>query len=424
MAVKAIFAHAGLPYWIDAAAELRDKYGWKICYFIGSRDQKEKAAGLFPDAVFQTHEEARENLAPQGCKIGSPAPLDKDLLSALSTYESIFMKMMDRYNFDGSFTYLKRITAYHSQIMYWKGVLEHFRPDVVVFRIAPHAGHDYALYSLCRVMNIPTFMFERTSLPGFLYPVRSFEEGSGTIRKACTEAIEKENHDQVRITPESERYLDNLSKPFKQAMPFHLKYKLKHNKKEGDLGSTVSIFRGLAGDFVKAFLKIRNEPNYFPKKFHKRIGKYKRKKLLDCYRQLATEVDLDVPYIFVALQCEPERQTCPAGGVYGNQYLMIDLLSKLIPDSWKIYVKEHLSQFKKYQAAERAKSVPAASTCSPGSVWPTVPTNPWAGSRAASSSASPSAGPCCAGRPWSWRTSPPAASTTAAGARSWPSCWS
>ena len=68
-------------------------------------------------------------------------------------------------------------------------------------------------------------------------------------------------------------------------------------------------------------------------------------------------MDLDVPYIFVALQCEPERQTCPAGGVYGNQYLMIDLLSKLIPDGWKIYVKEHLSQFKKYQAAERAKSI-------------------------------------------------------------------
>jgi hypothetical protein len=64
-----------------------------------------------------------------------------------------------------------------------------------------------------------------------------------------------------------------------------------------------------------------------------------------------------VPYVFVALQCEPERQTCPVGGVFGNQYLMVDMLSKLVPEGWKIYVKEHVSQFKVYQAAERSKPI-------------------------------------------------------------------
>ena len=36
---------------------------------------------------------------------------------------------------------------------------------------------------------------------------------------------------------------------------------------------------------------------------------------------------------------------------------MIDLLSKLVPEGWKIYVKEHVSQFKDYQAVERSKPV-------------------------------------------------------------------
>jgi hypothetical protein len=36
---------------------------------------------------------------------------------------------------------------------------------------------------------------------------------------------------------------------------------------------------------------------------------------------------------------------------------MVDVLSKLVPENWKIYVKEHVSQFKVYQAAERSKSV-------------------------------------------------------------------
>jgi hypothetical protein len=35
---------------------------------------------------------------------------------------------------------------------------------------------------------------------------------------------------------------------------------------------------------------------------------------------------------------------------------MVDLLSKLVPDGWKIYVKEHVSQFKDYQKVERAKT--------------------------------------------------------------------
>ncbi|MGD1975416.1 MAG: hypothetical protein PVG73_15220, partial [Desulfobacterales bacterium] len=68
-------------------------------------------------------------------------------------------------------------------------------------------------------------------------------------------------------------------------------------------------------------------------------------------------VDMNVPYIFVALQCEPERQTCPVGGVFGNQYLMVDLLSKVLPHGWMLYVKEHVSQFKEYQAAERSKTL-------------------------------------------------------------------
>jgi hypothetical protein len=93
------------------------------------------------------------------------------------------------------------------------------------------------------------------------------------------------------------------------------------------------------------------------KKYHKKMGHLKRKKLLAHYNSLARPVNLSVPYVFVALQCEPERSTCPAGDVFGNQYLMIDMLSKLVPEDWKIYVKEHVAQFKVYLAAERAKSV-------------------------------------------------------------------
>lgn len=360
MPPKAIFAQTASDYWVDVAAKLREDHGWEICYFIG-RKRLEKALKLFPQAVFHTRAEIRKKQIPNGCDAVMPSPLDKPLLSSLFYYESIFLKMMDRESYDGSLGYYDRISTYHTQLMYWKGVLEHFKPDVVVFRIAPHRSHEYPLYALCRIMNIPTIMFERTSLPGFVYPVRSFEEGSEIIRKTYTKWLTQDYPHMASLSPETESYLKNISKTYASAMPFHLQYKLKHYKNKGDIAGPVSILYDVVKDLAKTFYNKKDAhervPNYMRKRYYKKIGRLKRKKLLLHYNRLAKQVNLTVPYIFVALQCEPERQTCPVGDIFSNQYLMIDMLSKLAPPDWKIYVKEHPSQFKEYQAAERAKSV-------------------------------------------------------------------
>jgi hypothetical protein len=359
MSKKAIFVQLAMPYWLDVAAKLRNNYSWDICYLIG-RKNKERASKLFPNTVYHSKGEIRDNLVPDGCKAVKPSPLDKPLLASLSYHESIFLKMMDRQNFNGAITYFERISTYHSQIMYWKGVLEHFKPDVVVYRIEPHVTHEYALYALCRIMDIPTVMFQRTSLPGYIYPVRSFEEGSETIRKAYIRALETGNKQQGSLSPGTATHLEKLSKTYDNAIPFHLKYKLSHYKKTGDAAGPISTLLRVTKVLCKTFQDKRAglemDSNELYKQYHTKMGSFKRKKLLAHYNRLAKPVDLSKPYVFAALQCEPERQTCPVGGLFGNQYLMIDLLSKLVPDGWKVYVKEHVSQFKDYQKVERAKT--------------------------------------------------------------------
>jgi hypothetical protein len=176
------------------------------------------------------------------------------------------------------------------------------------------------------------------------------------IRRAYTQELAMSQKQDISLTPETTAHLENLSKSFTQAMPYHLKYKLKHYKKGGDVGGGLTILSRFASDFISALLHKRGDYEYLHKRYHENMGRFKRKKLLAHYNRLAKAVDMTVPYIFVALQCEPERQTCPTGGVFGHQYLMIDLLSKLLPDGWKLYVKEHVSQFKDYQAAERSKT--------------------------------------------------------------------
>lgn len=357
MSKKAIFAQVEQIAWVDVAARLRDQYGWEICFFIGGSQQSKRAAKLFPHALFHTKAQARANIVPESCAMIPLAPLDETLLQALAFHESIFMKILDRNDYDGSLTYRRRIAAFHFQVMYWKGVLDYYQPDVVVYRIAPHTGYDYILYALCRVMNIPTVMFERTSLPGVLFAVNSFEDGSAVIRNAYAKELAAKPKQISALMPETTAHLERLSRTFDQAMPYHLKYKLKHYKKSGDVGSTFSILLRFLSDITQILKKRRRSFHFLHERYHANLGLLKRKQLHAHYNRLARKVDLTVPYIFVALQCEPERQTNPCGGAFGHQYLMIDLLSKLLPDGWKLYVKEHVSQFKDYQAAERSKTI-------------------------------------------------------------------
>ena len=73
------------------------------------------------------------------------------------------------------------------------------------------------------------------------------------------------------------------------------------------------------------------------------------------YRKVAHDVPLDVPYVYVALHFQPERTTSSLGGVFGDQYLVVDMLARCLPEGWKVYVKEHPSQFYPPFAGERSR---------------------------------------------------------------------
>jgi len=55
-------------------------------------------------------------------------------------------------------------------------------------------------------------------------------------------------------------------------------------------------------------------------------------------------VDLDQPYVYVPLHSQPEMSASTFGGIYRDQVLMIEAVSRSIPDDWKIFVKENPRQ--------------------------------------------------------------------------------
>jgi hypothetical protein len=360
MGITAIFANSGIPFWIDVAVYLRDKYEWNIPYFIGADTTRKIVLKKFPKAVFHTNSQAKKNIPPIECSGIHLPSLDQELLTSFLYHESIILKLLDRSDYRGSYTYKKRILFYHSQLSYWMGVINYYKPDVVVFRTAPHAGFDYILYAVCDVFGVRTIMFEKTAMLGRILPVNSFREGSNELRLCYERRIAEFNSGGsklIKLSENTKEHISTLKQSYKKAMPFLLKYKIKNHKNKGELDAlTITLIKIIKDIIIGVFIK-KTRPNYLERKYFSHIGTIKKRKLLKHYNRLAEDVDLSKPFIFAALQCEPERQAVPCGGIFGNQYLMIDMLSKNVPNGWKIYVKEHISQFKSYQAADRGRSI-------------------------------------------------------------------
>ena len=71
-------------------------------------------------------------------------------------------------------------------------------------------------------------------------------------------------------------------------------------------------------------------------------------KLHKYYEKLAKKPELTVPYIYYSLHQEPEASFMNRNWMT-NQLYIIQLLSETLPTGWKLYVKEHPSQFNIYE---------------------------------------------------------------------------
>jgi hypothetical protein len=63
------------------------------------------------------------------------------------------------------------------------------------------------------------------------------------------------------------------------------------------------------------------------------------------YEALAGKPDLAAPFVYFALHYQPERTSCPDGDRFSDQFLAVSLVAAALPRGWRLYVKEHPSQF-------------------------------------------------------------------------------
>jgi len=357
-------------HFVDVFSVLRNRYNVEVSYWFTSLDSiKERVNSLFPGVIIHDYYEAVRGIPPNDLSYITTEPLDEVVLRQYAYQECIVLKMMDSMGALNDFLYHERVRLYHTLLGYYLALIKKITPDLVFLGTsAPSKGFDYILFHVCQKNNIPTLYFEKTNIPGLIYPVVDDLDILGYPSAVNNYQKYLDNPDNLNIKGFSDnisKYLDSIAYKYDQGMPVHTRVRLAKLKKQNKtfnyqvlLGYIYNIiFKIPKRDYIKVKGKnIENYPNTYIELF--KIKRFKRKetrRLEKHYNQLCGDIDLTKPYIFAALQNQPENSTSPKGSYFVHQILMIRLLSYCLPKGWKIYVKEHLTQFLPLRNPQKSK---------------------------------------------------------------------
>jgi hypothetical protein len=303
-------------------------------------------------------------------------PLDEPLLRAQASDEAIGLAMMDRMEGrPGDFPHDARRRHWHDLLRQWNAALDELSPELVVFAMAPHAIYDYALYTLCRIRGIPTRMFERTALPGLVYLLSRFEEGSAELRAVLKSP--DASGQPIRIGDSGREHVARLREGGGKALPPNYRKKLAarglldRSGRQADAG----IARFLGFEWKRTLyllLRLGAAPqNYFVREessgnlvrpsairwvADRWRSQFRKRRLRRQLARISGPVDLQEPYVLLALHYQPERAIIPMAGAFGDQLLIVDMLSRSLPDGWRLVVKEHPWQLVPFGRGELGRS--------------------------------------------------------------------
>ncbi len=177
--------------------------------------------------------------------------------------------------------------------------------EVILISCVPHVGSDYLLYLIGKYLRKRVIIFYQSILPNRFFYTEKFED-FGNFDKY----LKRFDNEGILLKPD-----------YKPDLP----YMKGSGKRKGKTEFTLANF------FERAFRKICE--NKRKNEYKKKMGEVEQK-----------AIDFRKPFIYFPLQLNPELTTTSLGGDFFDQVLAIERLSCILPEGWKIYVKENPKQ--------------------------------------------------------------------------------
>lgn len=273
-------------------------------------------------------------------------PLDEEIIENMRHSESVFMDMIRRYSPE-EIPYEERKRQYLLHLRYWNHILITENIDILICSHVPHQNYDIVLYDLCKYKNIPTLLLERCYLIDHFFMTESWQDSAKIVQERIEKLHQKYDDSAISIplSARMEHYIKTQTDREPTPWFLYLGGKQKHLKKKNFLTKWMSIGINMLKRKPKKFFSYILRPKFWQRKLqdHTTITMYDDNAIEPCF---------DVPYIYFALQTEPEMSLCPMSGAYADQRLTVALLAKYLPKDTLIYIKEHPEQGEWYRSKE------------------------------------------------------------------------
>jgi hypothetical protein len=338
--------------------------GWNPVYFLTKSSNYSYVKEEFPEAIRHNFIDSIKGIFPN--KEVTSNAFDLSLLDEIDLDFTIAISLLDRNDSNSySFHYKERLSFCNDLINQWYSVLTHYKIDTVLFQEEPHQCSTYILYKVAQHLNIKTLMVVRTISDLGVIPKYSIETPNEKLLSLYKANIKKfDSTGKLDLNERLSQYLGELSGDYDKVLKKHLWNQLDSYK--NILHNNNFMFAVLKVYGRKIINKLRNlKPVAIEsdqKETHKTFSDSKKgyysyqkdriqttlnkRRLYETYKSMASIPNLkDTDYVLCALQYQPEKSTCPNGGKFNDQRLMIKSLRSVLPPNVKIIVKEHPSQF-------------------------------------------------------------------------------
>lgn len=254
----------------------------------------------FPDSIYLSQSESNKWIDdPIEKNDRFPDLLTSEFLMAL---RNIFIRFTYDFNYETPFD------EQNHQINVARTIFNKLissKAEFVIFFEFPHSIGSYITYLLCHHLKIKFVIRAFAPFEDRVFYTSKIDDGIPSYYSELNEA------DKSLL----ETILLKASTSYSQTQPSYMRNQAK-----------------------RLFLvsKIRNFKTYLKQQQWKRTSRAIANKSIDLSRN---------NFIYVGLHYQPELTSFPLGGLYNNQHLMILSLSAVIPDDWRIIVKEHPTTF-------------------------------------------------------------------------------
>ena len=209
----------------------------------------------------------------------------------------------------------------------------------ILFFNIPHLAYDTIIYQIARSLKIETTIVTQSLFPNKFFSLRRIEN-YGHINKTKPLKIDK----RWEIPELDLFYMKKIKQKKEKNGRINLKAFINFTLfllfKNPNL-----FFRPLYS--LKILKRIHKIYQRFPK-WRDPFANFFHKNELAYFEHLAefesTEIDLNQMFVYFPLPMQPEMTTSAIGGMYRDQLLALEHLSKILPEEVKIFIKENPKQ--------------------------------------------------------------------------------